>query len=45
MTVPLLDEGEREWWNETDLMGMGKAEHRTVPNIADPDSQSRYTKP
>lgn len=22
LIVPLLDEHEREWWNETDLMGM-----------------------
>lgn len=22
LVVPLLDEHEREWWNETDMMGM-----------------------
>lgn len=22
--VPLLDEHEREWWSETDMLGMGK---------------------
>lgn len=24
LIVPLLDEHEREWWNETDMMGMSK---------------------
>jgi hypothetical protein len=24
LVVPLLDDHEREWWNETDMMGMSK---------------------
>lgn len=26
LIVPLLDEHEREWWNETDMMGMSASE-------------------